>query len=268
MANSPTEGASSAECTVHGPFVPHQIFRGRWTSCPACAEEAEQRREAQAETERRCARIELRLLLSGLQGRFLAASFDGFEAPIPEQRRVLDECRAYIDSFAGHKGGLTLIGKPGTGKTHLGSAMVNKLIREHDTAAMIFSGREIVRMLRSTWGGRPQPVLGHYESLNFGNVDVRRPDTEEGMLHMLGTVPLLVIDEIGVQFGSDAETVQLFDVIDLRYKHELPTVVLSNLTGAELKKALGDRAYDRIREGSRLLACRWSSRRGGADAPA
>jgi len=39
-------------------------------------------------------------------------------------------------------------------------------------------------------------------------------------------------------------------------------VVLSNLSPAELKTAMGDRSYDRLREGTKLLVCDWESHRG------
>lgn len=265
MANSLTDAGRAEHCLTHGEYTSRNFLGSRWTSCPACAEADHAAREAEKVDSQKREKAHRRMLLSGLEGRFLESKFANFEAATEDQARVLNACISFVQSIAQQKGGLTLIGKPGTGKTHLGSAMVNALIHEHDTAAMIFSGREIVRLLRSTWGDRKQPVLGGYDSRERGYIEVRRPDAEEEMLRMLGEVPLLVIDEVGVQFGTDAETVQLFDVIDLRYRLQLPTVILSNLTGGELKKALGDRAYDRIREGSRLLACKWESRRKGGE---
>ncbi|MCL4771925.1 MAG: ATP-binding protein [Burkholderiaceae bacterium] len=266
MANSQTDAGRPEHCSERGEYTSHNMFGSRWTTCPTCAEAEHNDREAAIAAARLRERAMHREMLSGLERRFLPATFANFEAVNDDQLRVLNACSEFVKSIAQQKGGgLALIGKPGTGKTHLGSAMVNALIREQDTAAMIYSGREIVRLLRSTWGDRKQPLLGAYDSRDRGYVEVRRPDSEEEMLRMFGETPLLVIDEVGMQFGSDAETVQLFDVIDLRYRLQLPTVILSNLTGGELKKALGDRAYDRIREGSRLLACKWESRRKGGE---
>lgn len=264
MANSQTETARVEVCSAHGAYESRCHFGTHWSACPRCEEREKEESMAKMDAARRLARMERRLLLSGLRGRFELTTFENFEVSTDEQRRVLSECRDFIGGFREQRGGgLTLIGRPGTGKSHLGSAMVNALIREHDTAAMILSGREIVRMLRSTWGNRRQPILGTFNSSDSGYIEVSLPDTEDEMLEMLGRVPLLVIDEIGVQFGTDAEMVQLFEVIDRRYQYQLPTVILSNLTGAELKRALGDRAYDRIREGARMLACRWDSHRAG-----
>ena len=265
MANSRIETVRTSTCPTHGPFTStcYSVPYDRWTDCPLCREARESEEEAKLTQALARERLQRRMIFSGLQGRFLNATFANFFAETNEQRFVLNECKNFVDTFKDQIGGVTLVGKPGTGKTHLGSAMVSSLIREHDTAAMIFSSREIVRMLRSTWGDRGQSVIGRYESVHNGHVEVKRPSTEMEMLEMFGGTPLLVIDEVGVQFGSDAEMVQMFEVIDMRYRNELPTVILSNLTGIELKAALGDRGYDRIRENGKFLACKWESHRRG-----
>jgi DNA replication protein DnaC len=91
---------------------------------------------------------------------------------------------------------------------------------------------------------------------------------EVDMLDDFARASLLVIDEIGVGFGSEAEQVQLFDIIDARYKHRRPTILLSNLPAKDLKTALGERAYDRLREGSQILVCQWGSYRGNGSSRA
>jgi DNA replication protein DnaC len=129
--------------------------------------------------------------------------------------------------------------------------MVRYVIEHRDAEARIHSAREMVRMLRATWGSKDRERGWDGQALN-----------EDDLLHDLGHAALLVIDEIGVGFGSDAEQVQLFDIIDARYKYSRPTVLLSNLPAKELKAALGERAYDRLREGAQVLACQWESHRG------
>ena len=118
-------------------------------------------------------------------------------------------------------------------------------IHERDTSAAILSAREIIRVLRATWG---RNVAGDAE-------------TEIQVIDRLGRMGLLVLDEIGAGFSSDAERVQLFDVIDMRYKLGRPTVVLSNLTAKDMKPILGERTFDRLREGATLLTCSWPSHR-------
>jgi DNA replication protein DnaC len=240
-----------ASCEKHGAYISRNYYSTNWSGCPQCAAEREQARKEEAERKERDERTQKRLRLSGLEGRFMEVGFDDFEIAAEAQRKVLQACREYaagVDFKGGS--GLWLIGPPGTGKTHIGSAMVRYVIEERDRPAAIHSGREIIRMLRSTWGNRER-----------GRTWDGRATTEEDMIDDLGSLSLLVIDEIGVGFGSDSEHVQLFDVIDIRYKYRRPTVLLSNLPAKGLKDAMGDRAYDRLREGAVVLACNWESHR-------
>ncbi len=242
------------QCDKHGTFSSLNFASTRWSGCPTCATEAEAERKAQADAAERLDRRNSMMRQSGLEGRFMGCTFDNYEASSPEQKKVLDACKQYAakcSSKNGGSGGLWLIGPPGTGKTHLGSAMVRYIIEERDADAAIYSGREMIRMLRATWGhkGAARDALG-------------RAMSETEVINDLASMGLLVIDEIGIGFGTDSEHVQLFDIIDLRYKYSRPTVLLSNLPTKALKEAVGDRAYDRLREGAQVLTCQWDSHRG------
>jgi DNA replication protein DnaC len=242
-----------ASCPSHGTFTSKHHFGNIWGRCPGCeaerdAEGREAERKAKESEDRE--RLERRLRMSGLVGRFKDATFDTFQTFNSGQEHAKTVCRSFVENLEPKTGGLWLVGPPGTGKTHLGSAMVNYVIRERKAWASIYSAREIVRMLRATWGNKDR-------TRGWDG----RATTEEDLIDDLSAQDLLVLDEVGAAFGSDSELVQLFDVLDLRYRKELPTVLLSNLPVGELKSALGDRAYDRLREGAVLLPCKWESHR-------
>lgn len=231
--------ADAEMCPAHGPYNDQAYWYDR-RGCKACAaaQDAYAARTRREEYRDRC------LLQSGLIGWPARATFENFAVDLPAQKAALDACRAFV--VKSEKRGPTpwLVGPPGTGKTHLASAMVNYVIRERGLSAAIHSARDIVRMLRASWGKKSAEK------------------TEEEVLDDLASLGLLVIDEVGVGFGSESEAVQLFDVIDLRYRYESPTVLVSNLTAAEIKAALGDRSFDRLRQGARIVTMDWPSHRG------
>jgi DNA replication protein DnaC len=253
--NDRGQPVQDANCEKHGPYVSTQFFGKHWSSCSQCVKDDEAQRKLDQETAERAERTARRKSECGIGSRFEAASFENYRTHLPEQQRVARTCRDYAETVDFNAGsGLWLIGQPGTGKTHLGSAMVNHVIEQRNAGAMIYSAREIVSMLRCSW--RKDNTRGWpYSS---------RPWTEDSLIDDLGHIPLLVIDEVGGSFNSEGEHVQLFDVIDLRYELRRPTVLLSNLPAAGIKAALGDRSYDRLREGAKLLACTWESHRGKA----
>ncbi|MNY17699.1 DNA replication protein DnaC [compost metagenome] len=87
--------------------------------------------------------------------------------------------------------------------------------------------------------------------------------TEAAVIEKLTAPDLLVLDEIGNQYGTDAERIILSNVINARYNAMKPTILLSNLAKDALAKELGDRVIDRMREGGgRMVVFDWESQRG------
>ncbi len=250
------------QCERHGVFTATEYYPGanRWTQCLSCTEErteqirAEEETVRQLEESRRAERIRRnRLEVSGMVGRMLTSSFDNFDVPTEGHRIVRDTCQKFVTPLVAEDGGgLWLLGAPGTGKTHLGSAMVSHVINLERKRACIYSARELIRMLRASWGGKKQ---------DYENADWWKPQTEDEIVEYVGTAALFVIDEIGTSFNTDAERTQLFDIIDLRYKHSLPTVLISNLDASGIRSALGERSFDRLRESAQVLGCTWPSHR-------
>lgn len=235
------------QCDRHGDYLGYWIYERPRGVCPACdAEQVALRAQFDAEVaeRERIDRINARLHRSGLVGRFSEATFDNFTATTAEQKAALTECRAFVEAMQRKVWGAPwLIGTPGTGKTHLASAMARAFIEKRDLFALYTTPRDLVRSIRATW---------HRGSA----------EREEEVIDRFVGAPVLVLDEVGVSHGTDNELVQLFDVIDKRYAHRLPVVLVSNLTVKEIRTALGDRLYDRMREGAKVIKFTWPSHRG------
>lgn len=62
--------------------------------------------------------------------------------------------------------------------------------------------------------------------------------TEAQALRDLVDPDLLILDEVGVQFGSDTEKLILFEIINGRYEASRPTIVISNLAAPRWRNIL------------------------------
>jgi DNA replication protein DnaC len=243
-------GEQRRECEKHGEYLSSGVrYFGRreiWTQCPDCTAEEESAR-LKAEAERKATeaqqRMESLLEQACIPQRFIGRTFDRFNAETPAQQSALQIVRGYSDSFSQHlrKGtGLILSGLPGTGKSHLAGAVLQAILPEHCGLYVTCLG--LIRMVRSTW----------------------RKDNETSeaeVMRTLSNVPLLVIDEIGVQYGTEGEQTILFELLDERYRNLRPTILLTNQDKNGLKQFLGERTYDRLTETCRWVPFDWESYR-------
>lgn len=247
----PTE-TRQAECPEHGAFESKGITlpfaeRRVWTQCPVCEKQRTEREAAEkrAEEELRRQRIlESRLDRAGIPLRFRGKTLDSFVAETAEQCHALEVARRFVADFGRHmEQGSTAVfsGMPGTGKSHLAIAIAQAVMGS--TTVLYAGALDVVRMIRATWSRDSE-------------------QSERAVLDMLGSVGLLVMDEVGVQYGTDAEKVLLFDVINRRYQDMMPTILLTNLDATGLREYLGDRAFDRIREVGVWVPFAWRSHRG------
>ena len=220
-----------------------------WTKCPKCAEVARLKsEEAQREKERQLEidRWEARLGGAGIPERFRGRTLDTYRADSEGQRAALKFAQDYAENFADNaesgKSAL-FIGKPGTGKTHL-AVGIGLAAMGQRYAVMFTTAMRALRRVKETWGKGSE-------------------ETERQAIAALVYPHLLILDEIGIQFGSDTEKLILFDVLNERYEQRKPTLLLSNLTLAEVRDYLGERIFDRLREdGGQVLVFDWASHRG------
>lgn len=238
-----------ATCDKHGEYESKGVKLGAktlWTSCPTCMEESEKSRKEKAEIERQEQEqryIESRLRQAGIPLRFRSKDFTSYEADTDGKEKARSVAIEFAGNFDKHLGDGTFVvfsGKPGTGKSHLAIAIAQAIMPKY--TALYTSAIDAVRMVRDTW-----------------RKDSDKTETE--VLNLLASIDLLVLDEVGVQYGTEAEQVTLFDIIDKRYRDMMPTILLTNLNAAGMKQFLGDRSYDRLREGGKWVTFDWESQR-------
>lgn len=83
--------------------------------------------------------------------------------------------------------------------------------------------------------------------------------TELQVMDHLATCRLLVIDEVQERAESEFESQKLTAIIDDRYRHKLPTILIANLTPQAFTATLGPSICDRCNEDGGLLEFTWPS---------
>jgi DNA replication protein DnaC len=216
--------------------------------CPACVVEENQREKIYIEqryVQEKQHQMAQLLSQSCLPERFQSSTFEQYQAESNEQAHALKVARGYAESFEkrlSQGSSLLLSGKPGTGKTHLAVAIANYVLQQGH--AVLFTS-----VLRAT-----RAVKDCYRS--------NSKKTVQEAIDELQKPALLILDEVGVQFGSDTEKLILFEILNSRYEALLPTILISNLSEAELTHAIGARCFDRLQEGGGVsLRFTWESYR-------
>lgn len=253
---SETGGAVElGSCSTHGSYEIQKIeLLGsiiRRSKCPACVAAEHAEAEAHVRREQAAAAVrrwEARIGQAGIPERFRERTLDCYQAESDGQKRALAFSRSYADGFCEEENAgksALFIGLPGTGKTHLAIGIALQIMAE-GRSAMFATVMRAIRTIKDTWRkGSDASEAEAIQALVF-------PD-------------LLILDEIGIQFGSDAEKLLLFDVLNERYERRRPTILLSNLTAKEVSGYLGERIMDRLREdGGEVIVFDWPSHRGRA----
>jgi DNA replication protein DnaC len=239
-------------CEKHGAFesgrFPACGKNGIWSKCPVCLgiemeEDAEKNEEGERTRERE--RWAETLKTAGIPRRFWEESFDTYIPEDEKQQAAKGACVQYSKAVAERKAGaLFLCGTVGTGKSHLGCSILLSLMGQGDG----FRGRyvSVMRMIRE--------IRATYSR------DAEK--NEQDIIDYFTDLHLLVLDEVGVQLGTQAEKLLLFEVINGRYENERPTVLVSNLNVNGIGEYLGERSIDRLREnGGSVVAFTWPSYR-------
>ena len=161
-------------------------------------------------------------------GRYTRQTFITFDQRTDEGQSTALVRTAYNAAFAFARsptGWLVLYGPKGTGKSHLAAAISNyldALPEDQRPLSMFLTAPDLLDLLRSGYRA------GDYNEL----------------LNLCREVDLLILDDLGVEQGTDWAAEKLFQILNTRYQAELPTVIVTNHRLGDLEPRLYDRLSD------------------------
>ena len=238
-------------CPKHGSYTSTNYLGEHWTECPKCMierREAEAKlqieRDKQAALEREQRRWMSKIKVAAIPERFKDRTLNSYVAKTSGQQKALAFAKEYAENFdqvikTGRSA--IFVGKPGTGKTHLAIGIALSIMQQQRSPVFVTVQR-LIRRVKDSWR--------------------TKEETESEVIDAFASPDLLILDEVGVQFGSEFEKQLLFDVLNERYEKLKPSILLSNIPSEQLSDYLGERVTDRLREnGGALIGFNWDSYR-------
>jgi len=229
------------KCDKHGDILSIG-FKGK-VKCSNCVAEAEaiekKRKEDLQEQDKKdhlAKMIRIRLDASKIPPRFQQHSFDNYIATTEEQKKNKALIINYAINFESNlKNGSSVIlcGGVGTGKTHLACSVGTYIIKNLGKKALFISAIDALTKIKETYSKKSETT--EIEAINsFLDAD------------------LLILDEFGVQVGSETEKLILFRILNRRYEYMKPTILITNFTYQEIKK-FEERIYDRLKDNGTII---------------
>ena len=243
------------DCEIHGEQESKiTLSTGTWSPpyCKICLEEKKRKEQELEEQERKIEQERKRelvkqsnLISSQIPPRFLKTNFDNYKTTTKEQGNAKKICLDYAGNFENKlEAGTSFIfvGTYGTGKTHLACSIAQEIMKKGYSALYVNTSKAL-RKVKDTWGGGTEK---EQEAMNY----FIRSD-------------LLILDEIGLQHGSEAEKIILSEILNERYLQPKPTILISNLDIKGIKEYTTARVIDRMKDaGGQKIVFDWESNRG------
>lgn len=166
--------------------------------------------------------------------KFLSKSLEGFAARKPRHKEIVAAMRDFVRRYCAHGPdapikGLLLMGREGTGKTHIAVSVLRSLIG-HGYRGLYWNVPELFLELRRMMNDRDAE------------------GTEADLFDDARSADLLVLDDLGAEKTSDYVTDRIYVIINGRYEDEKATIITTNRNLDELRNQLGPRITSRICE--------------------
>lgn len=193
--------------------------------CEREQEEREKRAKAAAEDMERIQRLRSASLIDE---KFYGSTFETFRVTRYNERNF-KLCQRYatkFDQMVEKNQGLIFWGDVGTGKSFAAACIANYLLDRKVPVVMT----SFVKLLEAIQGGK---------------------DQETAIINRLNRARLVIFDDLGAERDSDYALEKVYNIIDSRYRKQMPMILTTNHTIDEMKEEVDirySRIYDRVFE--------------------
>ena len=219
--------------------------------CKVCAVEAYEQAQIQHTESVKQMVHEKHLAGAMLPSRHNQSGFKNYQVSNDGQRDAKAACHAFAKDFVDAKTqrNLIMVGRTGTGKTHLACAIARNILNKHRYVRYVTS-EDMANEIANAW--------------------TKSDDSEANAVNRFADYDLLIIDEYGLHDQHETRLQLVHKVLYARYDAKKPTVLVSNMAlhstekNQGLKDNLGDRLWSRFQhDGLTVVECNWGDGRIG-----
>ena len=228
-------------CTEHNV---QKVQAGPNQICPECAKSFvnQKNQEHQKAVDQKVR--ELHFAGAMIPSRHAESGFKNYQVKNNGQKIALAHCSKYAKDISnGENRNLIMVGRTGTGKTHLSCAVAKNVLNKRKYARYITS-EDMANEIANAWK--------------------KADDSEAAAIYRFTDTDLLILDEYGLHDRHENRLQLVHKVLYARYDAKKPTMLISNLTVQQLKEDLGDRLWSRFQhDGLTVVECNWADSRVG-----
>ncbi len=169
--------------------------------------------------------------------RYWNVSFENYKPSHPSQSKALLIARKFAYTFNPDEGkGLTFVGSPGVGKTHLAVSVLKEIYKRKRIKGIFFDTKDLIYKLKM--------LMDEGKDIRFLNYILNHP--------------LLLLDDLGSERLNDWQRELISYIITQRYNNMKSTIITTNYKleseeplskiGYDLSSRLGDNVVSKIYE--------------------
>lgn len=222
------------------------VMFGR-TQCETCCKQAIERGNAEHDKAVNIMVREKHFSGAMLPHRHSESGFKNYDVQHDGHKVAKAECFKFAKNFVVQNAtnNLIMVGRTGTGKTHLACAVARNAL----------DARKYVRYVTS------EDMAGEISSA-WSKPD----DSEASAIYRFTDCDLLILDEYGLHDQHETRLQLVHKVLYARYDAKKATMLITNWTVEQLKENLGDRLWSRFQhDGLTVVDCNWSDNRVGGE---